>query len=150
MAKVDKNGPTPAVAGIGRCWIWAASTMGAGYGQFVLPGVGGSAHRASYFFRFGEVPPELDHICSQKLCVNPEHLRPVTSGENNQNISAPQGRRALGFHGVSKKGNKWRARVALNGREHLISGFDNPEDAAVAARELRMRLFTHNTYERGL
>jgi hypothetical protein len=32
----------------------------------------------------GDVPEEmvLDHLCRQRACVNPDHLDPVTQGEN--------------------------------------------------------------------
>src|SRR5512140_2070693 len=32
----------------------------------------------------GDIPPgySLDHLCGNSLCVNPDHLEPVGSGEN--------------------------------------------------------------------
>lgn len=42
------------------------------------------AHRASYIINIGEIEPGyvVDHICLNKMCVNPAHLEKVTSLEN--------------------------------------------------------------------
>ena len=42
------------------------------------------AHKYAYERTFGPVLPslELDHTCENKLCVNPEHLEPVTRSVN--------------------------------------------------------------------
>lgn len=43
-----------------------------------------NAHRAFYEFFVGWIPPklQLDHLCRNTSCVNPDHLEPVTNGEN--------------------------------------------------------------------
>jgi hypothetical protein len=70
------------------CWIWAASFRGDGYGQFHygerpwrIPLV---AHRASYMLYKGAIPDgrDLDHLCCNKWCVNPNHLEAVTRSVN--------------------------------------------------------------------
>ena len=42
------------------------------------------AHRAIYEEMVGPIPDGLvlDHLCSVRNCVNPEHLEPVTQAEN--------------------------------------------------------------------
>ena len=42
------------------------------------------AHRVSYVHFKGLIPEELelDHLCRNPSCVNPEHLEPVTHREN--------------------------------------------------------------------
>lgn len=66
------------------CWIWNASQLPGGYGCFHNPGGSRVAHRAAYEALVGPVPNgfELDHLCRERLCVNPEHLEPVTHAEN--------------------------------------------------------------------
>lgn len=68
------------------CWEWTASHVGStGYGKIVnmnktlMP-----AHRASYQLFVGPIPDglEIDHLCRNPSCVNPEHLEPVTGREN--------------------------------------------------------------------
>lgn len=72
------------------CWVWQ-SKVSNGYGQIeVREGVGRStrrrvsAHRTSYETFTGPIPAGLhiDHLCRNKLCVNPAHLEPVTSRVN--------------------------------------------------------------------
>lgn len=85
-AKVNKDGPVPdGRPDLGPCWLWTASTVGHGYGQF-CPSAARSvrAHRFAYQLLIGPIPGglELDHLCRVKTCVNPAHLEPVTHAEN--------------------------------------------------------------------
>lgn len=74
------------------CWLWIASTNGNGYGQFMFMVNGRwkpvAAHRVSYEMTFGEIFSGLhiDHLCRNKLCVNPHHLEAVTQEENNKRM----------------------------------------------------------------
>jgi HNH endonuclease len=67
------------------CWLWGGSRSAAGYGMFYV-GAGGRtlAHRYAYELVRGGVPHgrELDHLCRNPACVNPEHLEPVTHRTN--------------------------------------------------------------------
>ncbi len=55
-----------------------------GYGQFWYDGALVYAHRYSYETLVGEVPYglDLDHLCRNRQCVNPQHLEPVTRSVN--------------------------------------------------------------------
>ncbi len=58
------------------CWLWAAQTVD-GYGQFKLAsGRIVPAHRFSYEFFIGPIPPKklLIHSCDVRHCVKPRHL----------------------------------------------------------------------------
>ena len=65
------------------CWIWTAGTR-RGYGHFWSSGKDISAHRFSYELLVGKIPDglQLDHLCRNRVCVNPDHLEPVTLQEN--------------------------------------------------------------------
>lgn len=66
------------------CWIWSGSCFPNGYGRMKVEGRDRPAHRLSYEAFVGPIPEGLviDHLCKVPLCINPEHLEPVTVQEN--------------------------------------------------------------------
>jgi hypothetical protein len=67
----------------GICWEWKAAKA-RGYGRF---GVGSKvvlAHRWAWLNLVGPIGEglELDHLCRNRACVNPDHMQPVTHTEN--------------------------------------------------------------------
>ena len=67
-----------------RCWVWTgAGSSVNGYGQFWL-GRLLAPHIWAYESLVGPVPDglELDHLCRNRRCVNPEHLEAVTHQVN--------------------------------------------------------------------
>lgn len=68
------------------CWFWLGALSRKGYGRVQVDGVHRPAHRAVYEALYGPVPKHLhlDHLCSNKSCVNPAHMEPVTPAENNR------------------------------------------------------------------
>lgn len=75
--KVNKNTDS-------GCWEWTASRTGAGYGQIAQGRTMLYAHRLAYEWLVGPIPDglELDHLCRNRRCCNPDHLEPVTHGDN--------------------------------------------------------------------
>lgn len=73
------------------CWNWTGSISGRGYGRMQTPASSSSAaHRISYILHHGMIGDGMvvDHICRNKLCVNPAHLRAVTPKQNTLENSA--------------------------------------------------------------
>lgn len=66
------------------CWEWAGSKNDDGYGSIRDSGRSLLAHRVSYEIHVEAIPAgmELDHLCRNHGCINPEHLEPVTHAEN--------------------------------------------------------------------
>lgn len=71
----------------GDCWLWTGRTGRYDYGTVGAFGKKNvMAHRAVWLVLVGPIPEgmHLDHLCRVPLCVNPDHLEPVTPAENNR------------------------------------------------------------------
>ena len=71
---------------VDQCWLWQGTRTKGGYG-IISPGYDlpvSAVHRLSYKLFKGEIPQglQLDHLCRNKTCVNPDHLEAVTLKEN--------------------------------------------------------------------
>lgn len=62
------------------CWVWTGCIIRNGYGQCRQAYV----HRMAWEQIRGPIPPglQLDHLCRNRACCNPDHLEPVTNREN--------------------------------------------------------------------
>lgn len=83
LSKIDKNGPIHPVL-LTPCWLWLGPPREDGYGGSSVNGRGMKAHRAVWIKSGLDISPllDLDHLCRNRICVNPGHLEPVTRGEN--------------------------------------------------------------------
>lgn len=105
------------------CWLWTGGKRGCGYGTIRRNGKNTSAHVVAYEMLVGPIPDglEIDHLCRVRLCVNPEHMEPVTHRENI--------RRSIGNFG-----DKARQTECIHG--HPLSG-DNLYIATNGRRQCR-------------
>ena len=130
-AKVDKSGD---------CWDWTGAAVN-GYGVFRINGATRVAHRVSYGWRNGTIPvgAEVDHMCFNRGCVNPDHLRLLSHSLNGQNRAAANSNSKSGIRGVYwlKERNGWMARAQLNRVYYAIGLFPTIEEAEQAACEWR-------------
>jgi hypothetical protein len=88
----------------GFCWNWKGAVLGGGYGNWTtarLRGYPQLAHRFAYEYLVGPIPDGmvLDHLCRNRICVNPDHLEPVT-----QQVNVLRGERSI----MHRKRPEWR------------------------------------------
>lgn len=67
------------------CLVWQRALQKRGYGVIYFEGKLRLAHRMAFYLAHGRWPAEglvTDHVCENKACVNPEHLRELTNSQN--------------------------------------------------------------------
>ncbi len=78
----DKIIPEP----MSGCWLWLGGLRDKKdqYGCFGWEGKTWRSHRLVYTFLVAPVAAELDidHLCRNHFCCNPDHLEPVTRKQN--------------------------------------------------------------------
>jgi hypothetical protein len=76
-SRVDREAPL-------GCWDWVAGKLSSGYGSFRTGNRAHVAHRYAYEALIGPIPDglQLDHLCRNRSCVNPDHLEVVTQRVN--------------------------------------------------------------------
>lgn len=153
-AKVDKTA---------TCWLWTGATGTNGYGSYGFTEYQDTrikqgkrreirAHRYAWEKANGPIPEgaEIDHICHNRLCVRPAHLRPTTRKQNGENRAGATSRSKSGVRGVSWVAGKsrWRAAVGHNGTNVHVGYFTDLAEAEAAVIAKRLELHTHNTRDR--
>lgn len=66
------------------CWIWTASATQKGYGCIAVGRKSTGAHRLAYEVLVGPIPQkfDIDHLCRNPSCCNPQHLDAVDRSTN--------------------------------------------------------------------
>lgn len=146
-SKVDKSG---------ACWEWTGTCYHDGYGEMKLTVDGKKtsrrAHRMAYEYEVGPIPAGLvvDHMCFNRKCCNPDHLRVASVKENTENRRGAQSNSKSGIRGVcwDSAKRKWMATVRHAGRRVFVGYFRSAAEAEVAVIAKRNELFTHNLIDR--
>jgi hypothetical protein len=62
------------------CWVWLPPLRKDGYAILSVNSWPTPAHRVAYELLVGPIPQglEIDHLCRNHACVNPDHLEAVT------------------------------------------------------------------------
>lgn len=74
-----------------ECWNWTGHVGKNGYAYTSYKGKATTAYRASWEHLVGPIPEgfEVDHLCKNPRCVNPQHLEPVPPIVNNMRSNSP-------------------------------------------------------------
>lgn len=76
------------------CHLWSGPTSGdgrgGGYGRMSLNGHTVAVHLVAYTHYFGYIPGnrQVDHLCNNRLCCNPQHLELVSHLKNQRRRAA--------------------------------------------------------------
>lgn len=146
-AKVDRRGDAD-------CWPWLGAGDQRGYGLFKLEvGSQGRAHRVAYEIAIGEIPAglTLDHSCHtrdmscpggtncpHRRCVNPAHLRPMTTEENTRLGGWSRRTHCVNGHPYDEENTRLPPEGSTQGRRCRTC--DRARDAARRLRNPRPRL----------
>lgn len=124
-------------SGYGVCWL--------GEKKFL-------SHRAAYTLTYGPIAEGMmvDHLCHNKSCARPDHLRLTTVKENGEHRAGAQTNSTSGIRGVRWRAEhkRWIATVTHNGRQYHVGSFTGRDEAEAAAIAKRNELFTHNDLDR--
>lgn len=84
--------------------------------------------------------PMTDHVDGDGLNNARSNLRPASRAQNNRN-SRVQKNNKTGLKGVSPmRSGRWRARIAVDGKQMALGAYDSPEAAHQAYRDASEKL----------
>ena len=114
------------------CWHWQGACSSRGYSSIWWEGRMRAGHRLVYELLVAPTPEGLvvDHLCRNRRCVNPQHLRPCTSSDN---ILAP------GSLSPSKANAEKRQCIAGHDLPPYVPGSERDCAPCKRAREARAR-----------
>lgn len=120
-----------------------------GYSQIAIFGRVYLTHRIIWLLANGEWPDQVDHINGNTSDDRLSNLRNVSNWENRKNMKRHKCNTS-GFTGVtfSKQRNKWRARIQIDGKEHLIGFYSDIQEAAHARKEAELKYGYHENHGR--
>jgi hypothetical protein len=115
---------------VGDCWEWTGRLDRDGYGHFGKHGR--LVHRMLWELLVGPIPDglQIDHLCRNRKCVNPDHLEPVSSLENTRRGAPRRGYNGPVLRGSDHPNSK---------KTHCPRGHQYiPENTATNARGARV------------
>ena len=135
------------------CWTWRGAVNSKGYGTTtkVKTGPGRAprayAHRMAWEVFNGPIPDGLyvDHVCHNRRCINPEHLRLATPAQNLENRAGAQYNSKTGHRNVYPLPD---GRFAVQVRHRHVGVFDDLVMAVATASEYRRQTMPFSEMDR--
>lgn len=101
------------------------------------------AHRLAWLYVHGEFPPKLlDHINRDRTDNRIDNLRVADDATNSKNQTLYKNNTS-GYHGITSHGDKWRARINVNGKKIHLGIFENLQDAVKARKQAELQYDYH-------
>lgn len=132
------------------CWNWTGNIDKTGYGHIeTREGKAQLVHRVAYQSLVGAIPDgkEMDHLCRNRRCVNPDHLEPVTRQENVRRGIAAVVNRARGQARTHCRNghpyNEANTYIARSGKRDCRACWRERERTFAIVRAARSRERTH-------
>lgn len=119
------------------CWLWTGYQIWGGYGLSMWEGKQQPVHRIVYMARHGVAltyHQQIDHLCRNRLCVNPDHLEVVDNRTNQVRglRSALNDNKSSQYVGVTRKGRRWKAQITVARKHIFLGSFATEEEASLA------------------
>lgn len=110
------------------------------------------AHRIAFRLASGDITQgkEVDHMCHNKICVNPSHLRLASRSENQQNMRGPNRNTTTGVRGVSyiKARGDYLCHGSIDGKSVSLGTFPTLDEAAEFIAEWRREHYPFSTMDK--
>lgn len=112
-----------------------------GYLKIKFDGWTQSAHRIAFFYYYGYLPDQIDHINGNKNDNKIANLRSCTDAENQHNRKTTK-TNTSGYKGVSFCGKMkmWKSYVTNNKKRYHLGYFTYKQNAALASKIKRVEL----------
>lgn len=119
------------------CWVWQGARKhppGLPYGFFAYDGKSRLVHRIIFVWANGEIPAgtEINHLCNNPPCCNPDHLEAVSRHENLMKSTGITAQNARKTH--CPKGHPYSGINSQNRRICKICMNDRLRERRAAAR----------------
>jgi uncharacterized protein YqkB len=121
-----------------QAWSRAGYTDANGYVRVSIQGKKYMEHRLIWFWHYGVMPKELDHINQIKSDNRIENLREVTKQQNQWNTSV----RSCSKSGIknvhwNKKDQRWRVQLRVDGKPKYFGEYKDIDYAVFVADAMR-------------
>lgn len=126
------------------CLVWTGTVLANGYGYMSKTLAGTNApHRYAWASANGPIPDGawVDHICHNRACVEPSHLRLADAVENGANRAGANSNSSTGVRGVHRHKDGFRVRMSRRGKYFHGGVFSTLDEARAVAEKMRSDLF---------
>lgn len=134
------------------CWSWSGPHDRNGYPLTTTKNCSRMAYRAWFELTREAVPEDMqvDHICHNRGCVNPDHLRLLTIKQNAEHRKGANSNSKTGVRGVwwSESMQRYVGHVEHNGKRVMNRKFKTLEEAEAAVIAKRLEVFSHSDVDR--